>query len=117
EIRIVIGQRLALTPPMGWNSWYCFGEVVKAGDIRAAAEAVVAAGLDQYGFSYINIDDFWMTRPALSDPDWKELEAKSDAIGFSPFPLRIPASDDPTLMGPAGDERGALNPNPRFPDM
>ena len=59
EIRLAIGGRLALTPPLGWNSWNCWGAEVTDANIRAAADAMVAGGLAAHGYSYINIDDGW----------------------------------------------------------
>ena len=50
---------LALTPPMGWNSWNAFGENVSEQVIRETADAMVASGLKEVGFSYIVIDDIW----------------------------------------------------------
>ncbi len=52
-------QELALTPPMGWNSWNPFGKNVSEAVIRETADAMVASGLNEVGFSYIVIDDFW----------------------------------------------------------
>lgn len=54
-----VGGRIALTPPMGWNSWNCWGNAVDAGKIRDAARGMVASGLAQHGWSYVNIDDCW----------------------------------------------------------
>jgi alpha-galactosidase len=58
-LRIVAGDTIALTPPMGWNSWNCFACDVSAEKVRAAADAMVASGLIQHGWTYINIDDCW----------------------------------------------------------
>ena len=59
-LTIVGGEHtLALTPPMGWNSWNVWGVVVDAEKVRAAADAMVASGLAAHGFQYINIDDAW----------------------------------------------------------
>jgi alpha-galactosidase len=52
-------QKLALTPPMGWNSWNPFGEKVNEAVIRETADAMVSAGLKDLGFTYIVIDDIW----------------------------------------------------------
>jgi len=54
-----VGGRIALTPPMGWNSWNCWGNAVDAGKIRDAARGMVESGLAQHGWSYVNIDDCW----------------------------------------------------------
>lgn len=50
---------LALTPPMGWNSWNVWGETVDDAKVRAAAGALIATGLADYGFQYVCIDDGW----------------------------------------------------------
>lgn len=57
--RIVAGDRLALTPPMGWNSWYCWSESVSDEKLRASAKAMVDKGLVNHGWTYVNIDDCW----------------------------------------------------------
>lgn len=59
ELRVVGGEKLALTPPLGWNSWNVFGCDVDAARVRAAADALVKSGLAQHGWAYINIDDCW----------------------------------------------------------
>lgn len=59
-LRIVAGDgQLALTPPMGWNSWNCWGCSVDDKKVRAAADWMVKSGLAAHGFQYINIDDAW----------------------------------------------------------
>jgi len=50
---------LALTPPMGWNSWNVWGTSVDDAKVRAAAEWMVRSGLAAHGYAYINIDDAW----------------------------------------------------------
>ena len=50
---------LAETPPMGWNSWNTFGCKVDARLIRQIADAMVASGMKEAGYEYINIDDCW----------------------------------------------------------
>ena len=59
EILLTVGDGLAKTPPMGWNSWNCWGSEVREENIREAAEAMVKTGLINQGFSYIVIDDTW----------------------------------------------------------
>jgi len=88
--RIVCGELLALTPPMGWSSWNCFGEEVSEASVRAAAEALVSSGLINHGWTYVNIDDFW--------------ENNRDA-------------KNPTLQGAFRDTNGVIVPNARFPDI
>jgi alpha-galactosidase len=90
KIRIVCGDRIALTPPMGWNSWNCFAQEVSADKVKRAADAMVKSGLINHGWTYINIDDFW--------------ENNRD-------------SKDQSLRGKFRDEAGNIIPNSRFVDM
>ena len=59
-------------------------------NVRDAADAFVKVGLRDHGWTFINIDDFWM--PKNGD-------------------------NDRTLHGPERDASGKINANPRFPDM
>jgi len=88
--RIVCGDQLALTPHMGWNSWYVWENHVTDSIMRAAADAMVSSGMADHGYSYVNIDDCWSVKPETSDP---------------------------SLSGKERDEAGMINSNSRFPDM
>ena len=90
EITLKIGDRIALTPPMGWNSWNCFGHEVSAEKVKQAARAMVESGLVNYGWTYINIDDSWQHH---RDPN------------------------DRTRGGRLRDDQGNIIPNAQFPDM
>jgi alpha-galactosidase len=90
QLRIVCGDQIALTPPMGWNSWNCFAGAVTADRVKRAANAMVSSGLINHGWTYINVDDFWQNHRD---------------------------SKDPTLRGEFRDAKGFIVPNNRFPDM
>jgi alpha-galactosidase len=90
EFRIVVGDTLALTPPMGWNDWYTFYEKPSDALMRKAADIMIQSGMADHGYQYVNIDDAWMGRPRTEDPDEKI---------------------------PPRDERGMISANRRFPDM
>jgi alpha-galactosidase len=90
RLTIVAGDRIALTPPLGWNSWNCFGADVDDAKIRAAADALVSSGLADHGWSYVNIDDCWMVQPD---------------------------SEDSLLGGAPRGPDGAIRSNRKFPDM
>jgi alpha-galactosidase len=95
SLLLKVGDTLALTPPMGWNSWNCFANKVTAEKIRAAADAMVNSGLINHGWTYINIDDYWQnTVDAPHTGRW-----------------------DSTLDGPVRNPDGSINSNSRFPDM
>jgi alpha-galactosidase len=81
-LRIVAGHdRLALTPPMGWNSWNVWGTAVDDRKVRAAADALVNSGLAAHGYDYVVIDDAWTSSrdangelvPNEKFPDMKAL--------------------------------------------
>ncbi len=55
---------LAPTPPMGWNSWDCYGTTVTEAEVKANA-AYMAEHLKQHGWQYVVIDIQW------SEPDPK----------------------------------------------
>jgi alpha-galactosidase len=90
RITIVGGDALALTPPLGWNSWNAWGNTVTAERVKASAEGMVKSGLHRQGYTYINIDDVW--EGGLKPTRPYDLAASRDQNG------------DPTT-------------NERFPDM
>ena len=59
KFRIIVGDQIALTPPMGWNSWNCWAESVDQEKVLRSARALVSSGLINHGWTYINIDDSW----------------------------------------------------------
>ena len=50
---------LALTPPMGWNSWNRFGCDVNEAIVRRTADAIVSSGMRDAGYVYVIVDDCW----------------------------------------------------------
>ena len=56
---IEIGNTIALTPPLGWNSWNCWGLSVDTEKAIASAKVFKQKGLADHGWSYINLDDGW----------------------------------------------------------
>jgi alpha-galactosidase len=90
KFKIVCGDTLALTPHMGWNSWYVWESHVTDAIMRAAADAMVSSGMANHGYQYVNIDDCWAVKPG---------------------------SEDPSLGGEPRDAQGKVNSNGRFPDM
>lgn len=67
KISICVGPLLALTPPMGWNSWNVYGDRVSADVIVGIAQQMVANGMRDLGYQYVNIDDFWHARSRAAD--------------------------------------------------
>ena len=52
-------ESLSLTPQMGWSSWNKFQSNIDEDIIKSIADAMVASGLKDAGYTYINIDDCW----------------------------------------------------------
>jgi alpha-galactosidase len=50
---------LALTPPLGWSSWNNFGEDINEQLIVETIDAMVANGMRDAGYVYVNLDDGW----------------------------------------------------------
>jgi len=100
-IRFVIGPTICLTPPLGWNSWNAFHVTVTDNKIRGAADAMVATGLIDHGWTFINMDDRWegdrdangVIQSGKKFPDMKALtdyiHSKGLKVGIysSPGPL------------------------------
>lgn len=92
-IRLAVGDAICLTPPMGWNSWNIWGSRFTGEHARTAARALDESGLGDYGWAYVNLDDFWEMNNSPQN------------------------ADRPELRGPARDADGNVLPNPSFPDM
>ncbi|MFZ0293777.1 MAG: glycoside hydrolase family 27 protein [Candidatus Sulfotelmatobacter sp.] len=54
-----VPANLALTPPIGWNSWNKFACNVSEDMIKSMADAIVKSGMKDAGYQYVNIDDCW----------------------------------------------------------
>ena len=81
---------LARTPPMGWNSWNKFAEHIDEKTVREIADALVATGLRDAGYVYVNIDDGWqgvrdshgVLQPNAKFPDMAGLAGYLHAKGL-----------------------------------
>ena len=106
--RPAAAQQVALTPPMGWNSWNYFAEKVDDKGVRAAADEIVATGMKDAGYIYVNIDDTWqgerdasgVIHPNAKFPDMKAL---ADYVHSKGLKIGIYSSPGPkTCAGYAG---------------
>ena len=59
--KIVIGDKIALTPPMGWSAWNCWGAGITQEHCMETAKAFLEKDLVNYGWTYVNIDDGWQS--------------------------------------------------------
>ena len=93
-------SQVALTPPMGWNSWNFFAGRVTDQDIRSAADQMVATGMKDAGYVYINIDDTWEgDRDANgvlhSNSKFPDMKALADYVHSKGLKLGIYSSPGP----------------------
>ena len=116
KFRIVCGDSIALTPPMGWNSWNCFGGAVDDAKVRSAADAMVRSGLIQHGWTYINVDDCWGGQGGANPP----------SVAYPPHTDQGPpvytdkdikTLDDYFRREGMRDCQGNISPGKHFPDM
>lgn len=85
EFLIKIGETICLTPPMGWNSWYCHSELISEEAIRETAQAMVDTGLVDHGWTYVNIDDCWQGERKGEDLALHANEKFKDMKGMCDF--------------------------------
>jgi alpha-galactosidase len=93
-------DKLAATPPMGWNSWNHFAGKVTDADVRAAADAMVSSGMRDAGYIYVNIDDTWEgPRDArgniTSNSKFPDMKALADYVHSKGLKLGIYSSPGP----------------------
>ena len=92
KLIIVAGETLALTPPMGFNSWNGYNRNITQAIMSAQAQAMASSGLRDHGYMYVNIDEFWEVQ---NKADW---DTRLHGVERDPVTRRI-------------------NSNQRFPDM
>ena len=117
ELRIVCGNQVALTPPMGWNSWNCFSSTVRADKVMAAADAMVTNGLINHGWTYVNIDDCWQGKrddegTILSNEKFPSMKELTDYIHHLGLRRAFIPLQDPR---PAGVLQAAISTRTRMP--
>ena len=101
-LKLIVGDPLALTPPMGWNSWYIHYHRVTGKVMREAADQMVASGMADFGYMYVNIDDCWMR---IGPEHYRRVKKR-----FGDY-------DMTGIVGRTRDAQGNILPNAHFPDM
>jgi alpha-galactosidase len=91
DLRVSIGETIALTPPIGWNGWNSWAHRIDAEKVIASAKAMVDKGLADHGWTYVNIDDTWQGKrtgsmsalqPNEKFPDIKGMVDQIHAMGL-----------------------------------
>jgi alpha-galactosidase len=95
-LRLEIGDRIALTPPMGWNSWNCWGLSVDQEKVLSSARVFKEKGLLDHGWSFINVDDGWEIK---GDSDLPKRDAEGNILTNEKFPDMKALGDRLHILG------------------
>jgi len=105
EFRIVVGDKLSLTPPMGWNSWNVWGLAVDNDKVKASVDMFIKSGLADQGYTYVNIDDGWeapsrsATGEIVTNEKFPDIKATSDYVHSKGLRFGIYSSPGPRTCG------------------
>jgi hypothetical protein len=104
ETRGLAFHKWALTPPMGWNSWDCYGPTVVEAEVKANAD-YMAAHLKKFGWEYIVVDIRWYVANDKSGGYNEEDPVYTmDNYGrFIPAVNRFPSAANGIGFKPLGD--------------
>lgn len=96
-------EKIAKTPPMGWNSWDCYGASVTEKEVRANAE-YMAKNLKDHGWEYVVVDIQWF-EPLADSADYREgAELVMDRYSrLMPAENRFPSAANGAGFKPLGD--------------
>lgn len=121
QLKIVIGDTISLTPPIGWNGWNSWARNIDREKVIASANAMVKMGLSNHGWTYINIDDAWQgqrggkynaIQPNEKFPDFKKMVDYIHGLG-----LKVGIYSTPWISSYAGYVGGSSDfENGAFPD-
>ena len=103
KLEIHIGDDLLLTPPMGWNSWDCYGAAVTEDIVRRNAE-FMAEHLKEYGWEYIVVDIQWYEPYAATNEYHPFADVVMDEYGrLLPAVNRFPSAANGVGFGPLAE--------------
>jgi hypothetical protein len=88
-------------PPMGWNSWNAFHTQIDEAKLVGSAKAIVASGLRDLGYRYINIDDGWWQKRRQPDGGM--------VVRTSIFPSAKGADPEETSFRPLVDQLHSMH--------
>src|ERR1017187_2850731 len=97
------GPPVAATPPMGWNSWDCYGTTVTEAEVKANAD-YMAKRLRPHGWHYVVVDIQWSEQKPQSHGYRDDADLAMDAFGrLIPAPNRFPSSVNGAGFKPLAD--------------
>lgn len=104
ELKIVVGDKIALTPPLGWNSWNCWGLSIDEAKVIQSAHQYIDKGLVNHGWTFINIDDGWEAKrdakgEIIPNEKFSSMKALSDTLHKMGLKFGIYSSPGPLTCG------------------
>ena len=100
---LAAADTLAPTPPMGWNSWDCYGTTVTEAEVKANA-GYMASKLKIHGWQYIVVDIQWSDASAKAHGYRPNAELAMDEYGrLIPAANRFPSSANGAGFQPLAD--------------
>ncbi len=96
-------SRLAVTPPMGWNSWDGYGTTVKEEDVKANAQWL-NEHLKPFGWKYVVVDMEWFVTNPIAEGNSKTFLYTLDGFGrYTPAVNRFPTAANDAGFKPLAD--------------
>jgi alpha-galactosidase len=98
-----VDATLALTPPMGWNSWDGYGTTINEAQVRANAQWM-AEHLKAFGWQYVTVDMEWFVANPTAEGNAKNFQYSLDANGrYTPATDRFPSAANGAGFEPLAD--------------
>jgi alpha-galactosidase len=103
QITSVDAARLALTPPMGWNSWDGYGTTINEAQVKANAEWM-AEHLKAFGWQYVVVDMEWFVLNPTPEGNSRTFQYSLDRYGrYTPALNRFPSAANGVGFKPLAD--------------
>jgi alpha-galactosidase len=104
DFKIVVGDKLALTPPLGWNSYNSWCDLITDDIVIKSAHAFVDKGLIDHGWAFVNIDDSWQANrnekgEIVPNGRFKHMKAMIDSVHGLGLKFGIYSSPGPKTCG------------------
>lgn len=100
---LVSQDALALTPPMGWNSWDGYGTTINEAQVKANAQWM-AEHLKAFGWQYLTVDMEWFVSNPTAEGNSKSFQYSLDQNGrYTPAVNRFPSAANGAGFKPLAD--------------
>lgn len=100
---LVSQDALALTPPMGWNSWDGYGTTINEAQVKANAQWM-AEHLKSFGWRYVTVDMEWFVSNPTAEGNSKTFQYSLDPNGrYTPALNRFPSAANGAGFRPLAD--------------